>query len=91
MDADSIDLAAAHEAEHKLQPYGSNPIIETLQIQGQEARLILPSDDQYPGMQNQAALIVRYPFVASLVWSPRYFVLYADWPHIRTIAETLRF
>ena len=91
MDADSIDLAAAAEAKHRLQPYGSQPTIESLEIQGQEARLILPSNDQPAGMQNQAALIVRYPFVATLVWSPRYFILWADWPHIRTIAETIRF
>jgi TolB protein len=91
MDADSIDMAAASEAGHRLQPYGSQPTIESLQIQGQEARLILPSDDQPAGMQNQAALIVRYPIVATIVWSPRFFVLWADWPHIRTIAQTLRF
>jgi hypothetical protein len=91
MDTDSIDKAAANEAEHILQPYGSHPTIENLQIQGQEARLILPSNDQPNGMQYQSALIVRYPFVASLAWSPRYFVLYADASHIRTIAETLRF
>lgn len=91
MDADSIELASAAEAGHRLQPYGSQPTIETLQIQGQEARLILPSSDQPTGMQYQAALIVRYPPVLSIVWSPRYFVLWADWPHIRTIAETLRF
>jgi TolB protein len=87
MDADSIDLAAAAEAGHKLQPYGSHPTIEVLQIQGQDARLILPSSDQ----PYQAALIVRYPPVATLVWSPRYFILWADASHIRTIAETLRF
>jgi hypothetical protein len=87
MDADSIDLAAAAEAGHRLQPYGTQPTIEILQIQGQEARLILPSNDQL----YQAALIVRYPPVATLVWSPRYFILWADVPHIRTIAETLRF
>ena len=91
MDGDSIDSVAAAEAGHKLQPYGSNPTIETLQVQGQEARLILPSSDQPAGMQYQAALIVRYPQVQTIVWSPRYFVLWADWPHIRAIAETLRF
>jgi hypothetical protein len=84
MDADSIDQAAAAEAGHRLQPYGSQPTIEILQIQDQEARLILPSDNQPTGMQNQAALIIRYPQVATIVW-------WADWPHIRTIAETLRF
>jgi len=91
MDGDSIDAVAAAEAGHRLQPYGSQPTIENLQIQGQEARLILPSNDQPAGMQNQAALIVRYPQVLTIVWSPRYFVLWADAPHIRTIAETLRF
>jgi TolB protein len=92
MDSDSIDKAAAAEAEHKLQPYGSKPTIETLQIQGQEARLILPSDDQPKGMQHQAALIVRYPEPVNITGTPcRYFVLWADWPHIRTIGQTLQF
>jgi TolB protein len=91
MDGDSIDSVAAAEAGHRLQPYGSQPTIEILQIQGQEARLILPSSDQPTGMQSQAALIVRYPPVTTIVWSPRYFVLWADWPHIRAIAKTLRF
>jgi TolB protein len=92
MDADSIDAAAAAEAHHKLQPYGSQPKIETLQIQGQEARLILPSNDQPAGMQHQAALIVRYPEPVNLSGTPcRFFVLWADWPHIRTIGQTLQF
>ena len=92
MDSDSIDLATAAEAEHKLQPYGSQPTIETLQVRGQEARLILPSDDQPAGMQNQAAIIIRYPQPVNVVGTPcRYFVLWGDWPHIRTIAQTLYF
>jgi hypothetical protein len=92
MDSDSIDKTAAAEAGHRLQPYGSQPKIETLQIQGQEARLILPSDDQPTGMQHQAALIVRYPQPVNISGTPcRYFVLWADWPHIRTLAQTLQF
>jgi TolB protein len=92
MDSDSMDAAAAAEAEHKLQPYGSAPKIETLQIQGQEARLILPSGDQPAGMQHQAALIVRYPEPVNISGTPcRFFVLWADWPHIRTIGQTLQF
>ncbi len=92
MDSDSIDGATAAEAQHRLQPYGSQPTIETLQLQGQEARLILPSDDQPAGMQHQAALIIRYPEPVNVVGVPcRYFVLWADWPHIGAIAQTLRF
>ena len=92
MDTDTIDQAAAAEAEHKLQPYGSHPTVEALQVQGQEARLILPSDDQPAGMQHQAAIIVRYPQPVNVIGTPcRFFVLYADYPHIRTFAQTLHF
>ena len=92
MDTDSIDMAAASEAGHKLQPYGSNPTIESLQVQGQEARLILPSEDQPAGMQYQAAIIIRYPQPVNVSGTPcRFFIMWADWPHIRTIAQTIRF
>lgn len=92
MDTDNIDLAAASEANHKLQPYGTQPIIETLQIQGQEARLILPSNDQPTGMQYQAALIVRYPQPINVLGTPsRFFILWADQSHLRTIAQTIQF
>ncbi|HUV88905.1 MAG TPA: hypothetical protein VMY80_04570 [Anaerolineae bacterium] len=92
MDAATIDDAAASEAGHKLQPYGSQPTIENLQIQGQEARLILPSADQPAGMGHQAALIVRYPqpvYITGHTYP--YFVLWADQGHIRVIAQTLQF
>lgn len=92
MDTDNIDMAVASEAGHKLQPYGKNPTIESLQIQGQEARLILPSEDQPAGMQYQAALIVRYPQPVNVLGTPcRFFILWADWPHIRAIAQTIQF
>jgi TolB protein len=92
MDADSIDQASVSEADHKLQPYGSQPMIETLEVQGQDARLIIPSEDQPDGLQHQAALIVRYPQPVDISGTAyRYFVLYADLAHIRTIAETLVF
>lgn len=92
IDTDSIDMAASSEANHKLQPYGTQPTIETLQVQGQEARLILPSNDQPAGVQYQAALIVRYPQPVNVLGTPcRFFVLWADWPHIRTFAQTIQF
>ncbi len=88
----TIDDLAMSEAHHVQQPYGSQPVIENLQIQGQEARLILPSADQSADMNHQAALIVRYPQpvnISGASW--RYLVLCADQPHIRTIAQTLQF
>ncbi|HSG45251.1 MAG TPA: hypothetical protein VLA72_19060 [Anaerolineales bacterium] len=92
MDTDSIDMAAASEANHKLQPYGTQPTIEKLQVQGQEARLILPSENQPTGMQYQAALIVHYPQPVNVLGTPvRFFVLWADQAHIRTFAQTIQF
>jgi hypothetical protein len=92
MEGATIDDIASQEAGHHLQPYGSQPIIENLQLHGQEARLILPSADQPAGMDRQAALIVRYPQPVNIAGSTyRYFVLWADQTHIRTLAQTLRF
>jgi len=85
-----IDEVAADQAGHKLRPYGSQPSIEEMQIQGQEAKLILPSKDA--NMGGQAMLIVRYPQpveVGGVTY--QFFALYADQEHIRAIAETLRF
>lgn len=86
MDTDSIDMAASSEAYHKLQPYGTQPTIESLQVQGQEARLISPSNNYH------SALIVRYPKPVNVSGTPcRFFILWADQSHIRTIAQTIRF
>ena len=92
LDAATIDDAAFGEAEHRSQPYGSQPVIENFNVNGQEARLILPSADQPKGMKYQAALIVRYPRPVEISGSTcRYLLLWADRAHIRTIASTLRF
>ena len=88
----TFDALCAQEASHKLKPYGSNPRIKKLQIQGQEACLILPSKDQDEAMMNQAQLIVQAPQQIEISGS-RYnnFVLWADKNHIRGLAKTLKF
>ena len=88
----TLDEVCALDAYHKLQPYGSQPQVEELEIQGQPACLILPSADQPAAMSGQAGLIVRYPQpveIRSVTYG--YFILWADKDHIREIAETLRF
>ncbi len=87
-----IDEVYRFEAYHKLQPYGSQPKIERLEIEGQEARLILPSDDQSQEMQSQVGLIIQYPHPIQISGTTYYYsVLWTDQNHIRKIAETLRF
>jgi hypothetical protein len=46
LDNSSIDEIVEGSAYHKLKPFGENPIIEKLQIQGQEIRVIKPTDPQ---------------------------------------------
>lgn len=87
--AATIDDIAAGQAGHRLLPYGSQPVIEALEVDGQEARLILPSADAT--MRGQAMLIVRYPQPIQLGDQVQFFALYADQDHIGAIAQTVRF
>ena len=88
----SIDALAQSEANKPGQPYGPNPRIENLTIQGQPARLITPSTAAAPGIQQNAALIAMYPRPALVLNSfYNYLVLYADAVHVRDITDTLSF
>jgi hypothetical protein len=88
----TLDQAARSEAQHKLQPYGPNPLIETLEIHGQEARLIIPGVDESDNMRWQAGLIVRYPTPLWLNGNEYpYLVLYSDPAHIHQLAQTIQF
>jgi len=88
----SIDDIVKFDVTHLSKPYGSNPMIKNLKIQGIEARLILPSSDQIEEMTNQAALIIRYPkpvIINDITYS--YLVLWADKDHIVEISKTIKF
>lgn len=88
----SIDYVAENDAYHKLSPYGENPQIITTTISGQEARLILPSDDQSTEWLNQAGLIVKYPKDINIDGDfYSYFILWADTGHINKISKTIKF
>ena len=89
--AEGIDEISQYEAYFD-EPYGSNPLIENLEVGGQEARLILPSSDQSKDMKNRAALIIRYPkpIIIKEVRYP-YLDLLVDADHIRQILSTFRF
>jgi len=88
----TIDEIAKTDAFHKLNPYGSQPDIINLSIDGQEARLILPSVDQPAEMHNQAAMVVKYPQAVIIRDTEyHYIILWADKAHIEPIGETLIF
>jgi len=88
----SIDKIAEEEGHNIAQPYGSSPTINKLKIQGQEARLILPSEDQSKELKGQSALIIQYPKpikTGSLTYN--YFIMWADKVHIEEIGNTIKF
>ncbi|MDD7795877.1 peptidase M56 [Clostridium sp. 'White wine YQ'] len=88
----SIDEVAKNEATHILEPFGSNPKIIKITIDGEEARLIMPSSDQSKDFSNQAELIVKYPKAITIDNEAYYyFILWADKNHIESISKTLKF
>lgn len=92
MESDSLQTACQSEAKYRLQPFGSNSKVQSVQIQRQPACLILPSKDQLPDAKDMAALIIRYPQSVRINnHYYRFFVLWADKAHIQHMGATLRF
>ncbi|MBY0096119.1 LysM peptidoglycan-binding domain-containing protein [Mesobacillus maritimus] len=89
---DSIDTVCRNEAFHQLLPYGAQPEIVPTYIQNQEACYIFPSGDQPAEMNNQAALIVRYPTPKVIAGTNyHFFILWGDQGHITAIGKSLLF
>ncbi|SEP60746.1 TolB protein [Virgibacillus subterraneus] len=87
-----LNQVCQNEAFHPLMPYGSAPRIVNTHIQSQEACFIFPSADQPPEMENQVALIVRYPNPVQIGEDTyNFFILWADENHINEISATLSF
>ncbi len=88
----NVAALAGSETNHVLRPYGTNPTIEYTDIDGKEAAIIMPSGDQDPSMENQAALLVAYPEPVRINNNDYYYlVLWADKDHIRELGKTLNF
>ena len=77
------------KADRKDNQYGKQPAVEVLQIDGQPACLIMPSDDQPASEHGLALLVVPYPAQAG---KPQALLqLWADKRHIRDLGHSLRF
>lgn len=88
----SIDQVAKNDASHDLYPFGRYPKITKLTIQGQDARLIMPSEDQSSSFSKQAELVIKYPKPVNIngnLYS--YLVIWADIDHINEISSTIQF
>lgn len=87
-----INEVARMDAFHPTNPYGSQPSITSIKINNKEARLIKPSNDQDPSMQNMAGLIIKYSKPISINDSIYdFFMLWADTNHMKNLYQTLKF
>ncbi|GEM_PF-1457710 len=87
-----LDDTVRSEINKGTRPYGSNPSIKNVQIDGQEGRIIIPSADQPKESNNQALFVINYPRALSISGiNFSLFMLYADKDHVEKIANTLKF
>lgn len=88
----SIDEVTDLDANHKLRPYGTKPQIKKQVIEGLEARLIKPSEDQPEEMNKQAGLIIKSPQTIKINENYyNYIEIWSDINHIEEIAKSIRF
>lgn len=85
--------------------YGKKPLIVSLKIQGQDARLVFPSIDQEPQFNNRAIIYIKYPSFIDIqaynnldgaynspsTYTYNYAYITADKFHIIQIYKTLKF
>jgi TolB protein len=78
-------------AHHQLEPFGTDPTIQMEQVAGQQACLILPSDDQADANDHMSELLVQYP--DPFRYQDRYqcLTLVVDRAHIEQVVATLAF
>jgi hypothetical protein len=88
----SVQQACEADAGHRLQPYGAAPVIESMTVDGREACLILPSEDQPEEMDEQAGLVVAYPQAMEIDGERYHFlIVWASQAHIRRMADSIQF
>lgn len=75
-----------------LTPYGTRPVIKSTEIDGLEARVVLPSDDQPEEANGEALFLARYPEELQIGDNLfRFFILYAHKDFLEDMLRTLRF
>lgn len=87
-----IDRVVEQEINTPIKPYGRNPQVISLELDGQPARLIVPSEDQQKIFDREVALIVqdKKPISQSQdIYD--YTVIWTDQANIQNILDTFKF
>ena len=90
-----LEVLAHDQAAQTSQPFGSNPNLESVQVAGQPAYLIIPSDDQPKAASSDSAwgvLVVAFPrpvlYEGNLA---DFLLLQADLDHLEALSDSLSF
>jgi hypothetical protein len=92
-DADTlIDTIVRDDVSAGGNPYGISATITSITVDGEPARLILPSIDQPASMKHQAELIVKFPSPRTIDHGIYYYLaITADSSHIKDLTASLTF
>lgn len=87
----SIDDVVKSLVSDKSNPYGTSPSIGTPDTGKIETRMIVPSDNQLPEKNGEAAFVLRYPKPKTIGDNTfPFFMLYGDKAHIGEIINSLK-
>lgn len=87
-----IDRVVEQEINTPIKPYGQNPNVISLELDGQPARLIVPSDDQQKVFDREVALIVQDKKPISQTQDIYdYTIIWTDQANIQNILDTFKF
>lgn len=92
-DGMTLDQAANSEVRTKLKPYGENPRIVSLTVDGRAARLILPDEAPPASELFVAGLIVPYSLPVLIAPNPNgyeFLLVHSHKDFIQSIADTVK-
>ncbi|MGL4736321.1 MAG: hypothetical protein ACRCW2_02590 [Cellulosilyticaceae bacterium] len=88
----SIDEVVRQEIKSPFKPYGMNPTVTEVVLDGEPARLIVPSGDQATCFDKETALIVKNKTPIMVDGDPfEYLIIWADQNHVDEIIATFKF
>jgi len=88
MGGPSLDTVTTQQAEHKLLPYGPNPVIEALEIKGYPARIIRPNNNNPEAM---VSVIIEIPYLTEIDERINLLMLSGDAAHIQEFINSIAF
>lgn len=87
-----IDEVVKREIDIPIRPYGTSPNVKVIELDGEPARVIIPSSDQKPVFDREIAILVKNkkPVIEnSGVYD--YTVIWTDKNHVQEIVDTFKF